>query len=178
MNFQHLTLARRLGLSFAALVLMSLFSSSLGLYKLAQVQDALDDVVLDNNRKVELLTTMSEQVHVVARVLRTLVIITEPSEDAAEHKKIDEARARYDAAWAELEKMPASPEGQDLRKSIAAAREVARPLNDQAIKAGAILANWEWRHEPEKHPNRCSRPPPNPPRWRPPDRDHHRCPNR
>jgi methyl-accepting chemotaxis protein len=136
MNFQHLTLARRLGLSFAALVLMSLFSSSLGLYKLAQVQDALDDVVLDNNRKVELLTTMSEQVHVVARVLRTLVIITEPSEDAAEHKKIDEARARYDAAWAELEKMPASPEGQDLRKSIAAAREVARPLNDQAIKAG------------------------------------------
>ena len=136
MNIQNLTLGKRLGLSFSALVLMSLLSSGLGLYKMAQIQVALDNVVLVNNQKMSLLQTMSESVHIVSRVTRTLVLMTDDAESEVERKKIDTARAHYNAAEASLEKIPASPQAQTHRAAIAAARDKARAVNDQAIKAG------------------------------------------
>ncbi len=139
MNVRNLTLARRLGLSFAALVLLAMCSSGLGLYKMAQIQAALDDVVLVNNQKTALLNTMSDSVHVVARVTRTLVLLTDAAESQVELQKIDGARARYNAAEAALYKLPTTPDAQAQRDAIDTARDKARSLNDQAIKAG--LAN-------------------------------------
>ncbi|HOB96929.1 MAG TPA: MCP four helix bundle domain-containing protein, partial [Aquabacterium sp.] len=136
MNFRQLTLARRLGLSFAVLVLLSVLGSGLGLYKMAQIEAALDEVVQVNNRKLSLLNKMSEQVHVVARVIRSLALMTDPAEEQQEVKLVETARAEYDKAWAELQKLPASAEGQKLRQTIEAALAKARQSNDQAIKAG------------------------------------------
>ncbi|MBP7665274.1 MAG: MCP four helix bundle domain-containing protein [Burkholderiaceae bacterium] len=136
MQFRSVTLAARLGLSFAALVLLSLIASGLGLYKMGQIHAALDDVVLDNNHKLALVQRMSESVHVVARVSRSLALMSDPDAMAVERKKIDAARARYDEAEALLARLPASPEGQAKRDAIKAASLVARSFNDQAIKAG------------------------------------------
>ena len=91
--FGQLTLARRLSLSFAVLVLLSSIGSGLGLYKMAQIQGALDEVVQVNNRKLSLLNKMSEQVHVVARVIRTLALMTEPADEQVEARTVDVARA-------------------------------------------------------------------------------------
>ncbi len=136
MNFRNLTLAARLGLSFGALLLLSLMSSGLGLYKMSQVQAALDKVVLVNNHKLALLQTMSESVHIVSRVTRTLVLMTDPAEMAEERKKIDTARSRYNESEATLVKLPTNAEGQAQREAIAVARDKARAINDQALKAG------------------------------------------
>ena len=136
MNVRSLSLAQRLGLSFAALVLLSLLSGGLGLFKMAQIQTALDNVVLVNNQKLALLQTMSESVHIVARSTRTMVLVAEPADLAEERKSIDKARADYNAAESALTKIPASPEALAQRGLIAAARDKARAINDQAIQAG------------------------------------------
>ena len=136
MGLQQLTLAKRLGLAFAALVLLSLFSSALGLYKMAQVQAALDDVVLVNNKKLALTQTMSDAVHIVSRAIRTLVLVTEPEALVAQRKTINDARDRYDAAATALEAMPATAEGLAKRHAIRTALDKARPINTQAIQAG------------------------------------------
>ncbi|MES2717792.1 MAG: methyl-accepting chemotaxis protein [Pseudomonadota bacterium] len=136
MPFRSLTLAARLGLSFAALVLLSLLGSGLALYKMGQIQSALDDVVLVNNHKLALIQRMSESVHIVARVTRSLALMSDPAAMAVERQKITDARSRYDEADASLGKIPATPEAQAKRDAIAAARTAARALSDQAIKAG------------------------------------------
>ncbi len=136
MNFRNLSLVARLGLSFGTLLLLSLVSSGLGLYKMAQIQTALDNVVLVNNQKLALLQTMSESVHVVSRATRTLALLFDDAEMVPERKSIDEARARYDAAELALAKIPAGAEALAKRALIAAAREKARAINTEAIKAG------------------------------------------
>jgi methyl-accepting chemotaxis protein len=136
MNLNNLSLATRLGFSFAALVFLSLLGNGLGLYKLAQIQGALDRVVLVNNQKLEHLHTMSESVHIVSRVIRSLALMSDPADMAAERKKVDEARQRYDAAEAALGEMPASPEALAQRAAIAAERDKARAISNEAIKAG------------------------------------------
>ncbi|GCL65947.1 methyl-accepting chemotaxis protein [Pseudaquabacterium pictum] len=136
MQFGNLTLARRLGLSFAALVLLSLLGSGLSLYQMTRIHAALEEVVLVNGKKVELLNDMSGAVHVVSRVSRTLALLTDDAEQQAEMTKIAAARDRYNKAEAELYKFPATPEAQVQRDAITAARDKARLLNDQAIKAG------------------------------------------
>jgi len=131
-----LTLATRLLLAFGIVLLMSLLSSGLAVLKLGEVQDRLEDVVGDNNVKIRLNTEMAEAVHVVSRVIRTVVLLDDEQKSAAERRKIDEARAAYDRARAALEKFAASTEGAARRAAIDAAAQKARPLNSAVLQLG------------------------------------------
>ena len=139
MNIRHLSLAGRLGLSFTTLVLLTLFSSALGLYKMSQVQSAFDAVVLVNNQKLQLLQTMSESTHIVSRVVRSLVLMTDPAEMAVERQRVDQARGRFAQAQAALGKLPATAQAQAQRDAIRAANVQTDLVTDQAMQAG--LAN-------------------------------------
>jgi methyl-accepting chemotaxis protein len=77
---------------------------------------------------------MSEQVHGVSRVLRTVVLLQDPAQIEGEINKIMDARTRYDRAWNELENMPASETGKALRARIYAARVEARGVNDRVLE--------------------------------------------
>jgi methyl-accepting chemotaxis protein len=135
MRIRNMTLARRLGLSFAVLVLLSLVGSGLGLYKMYQIEVTMERIVQVNNRELALLNKMATQVHVVARVIRSLALMSDPAAREVELEKIKSARAEYGKAWAEVQKLPASPETAKHRQAIESSLGNARHLNDEVIQA-------------------------------------------
>ena len=139
MQLSQLKISTRLTFGFGLLVLLSLLSAGLSLNKLASVQSNLEDVVKDNNYRIRLNNDMSQAVHVVARVIRTLVILEDEAQMAVEKEKIIQARASYDKSWAALQSLPASDSGKAMRTKIADLAAKARPLNTRVMELG--LAN-------------------------------------
>ena len=92
MNLDRLTLAGRLTLAFAVVVLLGLAGSVFSVLKLGAIQDNLDRVVNTHTAKLQLTQDMSESVHVVARVVRTLALLDKAELRQAELPKIAAAR--------------------------------------------------------------------------------------
>jgi methyl-accepting chemotaxis protein len=132
--FSNIKLAYRLGFGFAMLLVMMAALTALGLNSMGAIQGRLDDVVKTDIYKLRLLTIMAESVHIVSRVTRTLVLIDDdPSAMEHEYQKIVDARARYDQAWGELQKIPAGEKAQKIRAQTEEARQLGHQLNEQVI---------------------------------------------
>ena len=124
----------RLASAFGLVVLLSLGSAGLALNKLSAIQTNLEDVVKDNNVKIEINHDLSQSVHVVSRVIRTVTLLEDKGEKEREAVKITKAREAYDKAWDALQKFPASEAGKANRAKILAARDAARPVNNKVIE--------------------------------------------
>ncbi|WP_310732303.1 methyl-accepting chemotaxis protein [Ideonella sp. A 288] len=131
---RSMRLSTRLFLAFGAIVLLAMLSSGIALFKLQAIQANLDDIVNDNNVKVHLNTEMSEALHIVTRVMRTVALLTDDAQRAEQRKKFADMRAVYDKARAELEKFPASEAGKAKRAAVDEAARKARPLNDKFLE--------------------------------------------
>jgi methyl-accepting chemotaxis protein len=140
MNFNGMKVSSRLALAFGAVLTVVIVTSAFTIDKLAGIEQSLEHVVLVNNEKVALNNNMISSTHVVARVMRTIVLMEDKAEMDAEMPKVAKARELYDQAWGKLTKMPPSGEaGMTLRQDIAKAGESARLLNNKVIELG--LAN-------------------------------------
>lgn len=133
MKLTNYRIGARLVAAFGLVVLLSVGSASVALLNVAAIQRNLDDVVIDNNVRIKLTHEMAESVHVVSRVMRTMVLLHEKSEMQTEEAKLLKARERYDAAWAGLQKLPVSDAGKAIRDKIAAAARTAREQNNGVI---------------------------------------------
>ncbi len=134
MWFRSKRLAVRLGGSFFVVVVLSLLGTALGVYQLRDIQYRVDQIVNDHAVKLSLVQQMSEAVHVVARVSRTVVLLDEATRREPELAKIAAARQRYDQAAAALERMAESDAGRALRQAAQDAGAKARPLNTRVIE--------------------------------------------
>lgn len=136
MDFKKFTVSTRLAFAFGMVLSISLIAAVLSLSKLSSIQENLRDIVQDNNVKVKLNNDMADAIHIVTRVMRSVVLLNEKAEKDAEMVKIVKAREDYDKAWADLEKFAASPTGKVIRAKIVAAKELARPLNNRVVELG------------------------------------------
>ena len=136
MKFADFKIGTRLASAFGLVVVLSLASAGLALNKLSAIQTNLEDVVKDNNVKIQINNDMATSVHVVARVLRTVVLLEDKAEREREMTKITKAREDYDKAWDALQKFPVSETGKANRAKILAGRDAARPLNSKVIELG------------------------------------------
>ena len=136
MKLSNLKVSYRLALGFGAVVLLSMLSAGISLSKLASVQANLEDVVKDNNVKIQINNDMLKAVHVVSRVVRTIVLLPEKADMDREMIKITEARDSYNKNWQALQKFPSSPAGQQMRDKIKDLREQALPLNNKVLELG------------------------------------------
>ena len=134
MKFTDHKVSTWLAVSFGLLVLLGVATGMLALRELAAVEANLEDVVQDNNVKTRLNTTMAESVHVISRVVRSVVLLEDKAAKEREIPKIAKARTEYDKAWEALQKFPASEAGQAIRAKTRQASEVARPLNNRVLE--------------------------------------------
>jgi methyl-accepting chemotaxis protein len=130
---KNLKIGTRLGLGFGVVLLLLCVVAALGIHGMGRTKDALDRIVDVNVYKMNLVQDMSESVHIIARVTRTVVLLNEPAAIERELAKVTAARGKYDAAWTALEKTAASVEGRAIRARINAARLESVPLNDKVI---------------------------------------------
>ncbi|HEX5337488.1 MAG TPA: MCP four helix bundle domain-containing protein, partial [Gallionella sp.] len=132
--FANMKVRVQLGLGFAVALLLMVAIAASGILGMKSSNDQLDDIVNDNMRKIELINTMSESVHIVSRVIRSMVLLDDAAAIKEEEQKLIAARAAYDKAWSELEKMPASERGQAIRASIRESSALARPINNKIVE--------------------------------------------
>lgn len=131
--FHNMTVRLKLSLAFAILLFFLIIVAVVGWYGMKTSNDNLNDIVYDNNYKLELSNTMSESVHVVSRVIRSIVMLDDLNAIQTEQNKIVEARKIYDKAWEDLNKTSASETGKAFRAKIEEASIAARSANDKVI---------------------------------------------
>ena len=129
----NLRLSTRLFLAFGAIVGLSVLASALALFQLREVQTNLDEIVKDNNVKLQMGVRMNDAVSEVNRSMRSMMLVYDPFKRGLERQKILAARTRYDESLATLEAMPTTEAGAAKLKAVNDARSVARPLNDKVI---------------------------------------------
>ncbi len=88
-----------------------------------------DDIV-----KLDIVEEMANSVHVVSRVMRSVMLLqNDPAAAAREREKIDEARKEFDKAYALALTLPADDAGKALLQLIGTDKEKARQLNDRIL---------------------------------------------
>lgn len=132
--FANMKIGLRLTLGFFVVLALMAVLAGVGISGMSTIQSRLDEIVKDNVYKTKLINDMSESVHIVSRVTRTLILLTDESAMASEKKKIDAAREAYNEAWASLEKTSASEKGKAIRTKIRSDQVDARALNDKVIE--------------------------------------------
>ncbi len=83
--------------------------------------------------KTALAQEMAESVHIVARVTRSVVLLSDVAAIDAELAKVQAARAAYGKASLALEALPSTPAGGAARRPFAPLAEQTRALNDRVI---------------------------------------------
>jgi methyl-accepting chemotaxis protein len=131
---KQMKVVTQLALGFGGMMVLLGLLATAGVKNMSMIKDSLNGIVNENNRKVELVTTMSESVHIVSRVLRSMVLLDDVDAMRQEKEKLDAARNAYDKAQEALDAMPASEKGLALRKAIKEAAEAARQKNNRVIE--------------------------------------------
>jgi len=137
--FANMKIGVRLALGFFVVLALMASLAAVGINGMSTIQARLDEIVKDNIYKTKLIHDMSEAVHIVSRVTRTLILLTDDAAMALEKKKLDAAREAYNEAWANLEKTSASEKGKASRAKIKTDQIEARAINDKVIELA--LAN-------------------------------------
>jgi methyl-accepting chemotaxis protein len=133
MALANMKVGTRLSAGFGLVLTLLVLIALLGVFNMSTIHAKLDKIVGQNVVKTEMVQDMSEAVHVVARVTRTVVLLAEPEQMRTELVKLTAARASYDRASEVLDKFPATAKGVEIRARIAAARREARPLTDKVL---------------------------------------------
>ena len=129
----NMKIGLRLTLGFAVVLALMAALAVIGVNGMATIQGRLDEIVKDNVFKTKLNSDMSEAVHIVTRITRTLILLDDPAAIAAERKKIDLYRQKYNDYWDALDKTSASDKGKAVRARIKAASVEGRALTDKVI---------------------------------------------
>ncbi|MDQ8021098.1 MAG: methyl-accepting chemotaxis protein [Moraxellaceae bacterium] len=144
--FSNMKIGSRLAAGFGAVLTLLVVLIVAGIMSMAAIEARLEGIVTVNNEKTRLLSEMSESVHIVARVMRTIVLLDDPSAQATEHKKIDDARAHYNTARTALEQFPPpSDKAKAIRARIHSSEEEARPLNNKVLELAMTRKDVEAR---------------------------------
>ena len=131
--FANIRIGLRLALGFAVVLILMAGLAAVGINGLSAVEGRLDEIANDNMYKIKLNNDMADSVHIVSRVMRSIVLLSDKAAQASEQRKIEEARKKYSESFDALEKTAASEKGKALRARIKAQREEAAPLNDKVL---------------------------------------------
>ncbi|XVJ69424.1 MAG: HAMP domain-containing protein [Rhizobacter sp.] len=138
MNFiSNMKIGSRLGLAFALVLCLLVAVAGFGLNAVTQAEKTLESILQDDVKKLTLVNSLAEEVHVVARVIRTVVLLDDAAAKPAEVAKIEAARTAYNTSREALQKLPSSPAGSAFLEKIDAAASQARAVNNDILKLAA-----------------------------------------
>jgi len=124
----------RLALSYAVILLLMIATLAYTGNAMNTADKRTTAMFEDDIAKLELIQDMANSVHVVSRVMRSVMLLqNEPVAAARERVKVDEARKDYDEAYATVLALPADAEGKRLLQEIDAGKTKSRKLNDQVL---------------------------------------------
>ena len=134
MLLTNLKIGTRMGLGFGLIITLMIGSAIVSFNSMATIESHLDKVVNGNNKHIKLATNMAESVHVVARVMRTIVLLHDEDAIATELKKLEAMREQYNTSFDELLKSPAEGKDREMRTKIKELQADARASNNKVLE--------------------------------------------
>ena len=131
--FANMKIGLRLTLGFAIVLALMLALAVVGIRGMSTVHESLNDMVQDNMVKIQLNSDMADSIHIVARVMRTIVLLKDPAQIAQERKKIDQARQKYNESFDALDKTSTNEKDKAIRAKIKAQATDTQVLNDKVL---------------------------------------------
>ena len=111
MKLTKLKVGTRLGLGFALVLCLLIVVTILGISRMSQIQDRLDNVVNLNNVGTRLVIDMRNLVKERSEALNTLTLLTDAEDMVKRIERIKQQSAEYGEAEATINKLYASSEG-------------------------------------------------------------------
>jgi len=130
MNLAKMKVGTRLGLGFALVLLFLVAVTTVGIVRMAQIQDRLDHVISVNNVVTRLVVDMRANVGDRVTSLRVLTLMTDAGDMEPEMNRIKELAGKYDDAQKKLSAqfaIEASPDEKTLLSTIKEQESVAMP---------------------------------------------------
>jgi len=134
MNFDHLSVRSKLSYSFGLMLVLLLIVAGTGYFGMRNANNELHKIVDVNVNKIFLLNEMSSSVHIVTRVIRSIALLHDDQEIAAQKQKIVDARKKYDDALSNLEKLPLNEKGRQYVEQLKVVAIEGRALNNRFVE--------------------------------------------
>lgn len=138
---KNMKIGTRLTLAFGLLLVFLLINSGMSYYMIGQLEDDIYSLAEDRMPKVELANEIIDNINIIARVLRNIVIDTGKETQQAELPRLDKARATIGKNIETLQKTSKSKEGLAKTQSLFDARAAYITVTDQyvdLVKKGEI----------------------------------------
>ncbi len=143
----HLSLGRRIGLAFAAVLALLACITGVALRQMAVSGEQLQNIVEVHNRQIALASRVIDQIKEMAITVRNASLLTDIQEIDAQLKQLATKIKDYEATEAQLAQALQAPgttaREKELLQQIQAARAKTLPLINQAGKLGGDGANVE-----------------------------------
>jgi methyl-accepting chemotaxis protein len=133
---KNMKIGRRLGLGFGAVVALMVALVVVGLGALSDMNHSIEEIVGDNNVKIDASSSLRDAQRQMAIGVRDLVLLTDEASTAAAEARIAKAAASYTAAETVLAKLVNLEGGKQRLKAIAEAKAKAMPALEQVRAHG------------------------------------------
>ncbi|NNG24339.1 methyl-accepting chemotaxis protein [Massilia sp. ML15P13] len=132
----------RLALGFALVLVLLIAVTGVGILRMSQIQDRLDQVVSVNNVSTSLVTDMRNNVGERVAALRVLTLMTDPADMEPEMVKFKEQTRKYDEAQKKLSAIFAAHASEKEKTLLAQVKEFEGAAMPAIAKASELyLAN-------------------------------------
>jgi methyl-accepting chemotaxis protein len=135
MRISQIKIGTRLGTAFGVMVLMLGLVAAAGVAALLSIRSDLHAVAKVNNEKLRLSNDLGTQVHVINRVIRSVILLPDAASKDKENAALGVARKQYDLSWAALKEFPADEKEAEVRTNIEKAWRESRLINFQVLAA-------------------------------------------
>ncbi|OWW21542.1 methyl-accepting chemotaxis protein [Noviherbaspirillum denitrificans] len=134
MKIKDMKIGVRMGTGFFLMLALMMVLAATGGTGMSRVNTILDDVIESNVRKMNLVQTMSESVHIVARVSHSMVMLNDNAQIENEYAKIVKARSDYDTAITALSAISTEDAEKAILAKLKDAQEKIRPINNKVFE--------------------------------------------
>ncbi|WP_306591723.1 methyl-accepting chemotaxis protein [Geothrix sp. 21YS21S-4] len=131
----NLKIGTRLTLAFSLILLLLLLVAGVGMNRMSVIASNTSDIVTHYNKQLEDINTMSEQSALVARMLRTTLLMDNIPDRKDNFERISKARDTYEAASKRLEESLWSAESKALFAKVQESHFKVRQANQKTLEA-------------------------------------------
>ena len=133
MGINNLKVGVRLGIGFAAVLLLLVGITAVGVTRLSTVNAGTHLIIEDRYPNIAMAYSIQGNLNQVARSMRNAIIFSDSDTVKKELATIEAARARNVEKMAELEKRISTPKGKELFKALVDARASYVPLQTEVV---------------------------------------------
>jgi methyl-accepting chemotaxis protein len=141
MNFTNMKVSARLALGFGLVILAGLAVALFGRYQLQTINQQVGRMTNERMVKFNQVNQMIDNINVIARASRNVVLLEDERDMRAEQARIVQARNQNSELLAALEASTRSKEGRAMLAAIAQAREPFDTAVDKAVALGLVNDN-------------------------------------